>query len=342
MSKIMPEEVLNKMNPIEISLLILSAYFHDQGMILDKKEYEDLYSDSKFLIFKDDWEIEHPNLKEVQEKLFGKTLNHEEIERCIQTKQELLQILISDYIRDSHAQRSSLFAKSYANDKRLDIAGINLSSYIAKLCYSHCKAISDLTPTNEYYYDESIGQYKINMPYLALVLRLADILDFDRDRTPDSLFKTIHFNNNISIREWEKHRSVQGWEISPERIRFAMQFEHPTYEKAAREFMDLIDDELEDAKILLDSIPVDPRNYYLKLPSSTDRSRIKPKDNAYVYYDLEFSLSRDEVVKLLMTDNLYDSPSLCVRELLQNSLDALRYKKALIKRDLDARLDSSG
>ena len=32
-----------------------------------------------------------------------------------------------------------------------------------------------------------------------------------------------------------------------------------------------------------------------------------------------------------MMDNLYSSPSLCVRELLQNSLDALRYRKALYK-----------
>ena len=53
----------------------------------------------------------------------------------------------------------------------------------------------------------------------------------------------------------------------------------------------------------------------------------------YVYHDLEFSLSRDEIVRLLMTDKLYSSASLCVRELLQNALDALRYRRALFRRD---------
>jgi hypothetical protein len=60
-----------------------------------------------------------------------------------------------------------------------------------------------------------------------------------------------------------------------------------------------------------------------------DRDRIEPRNDSYRYADLEFSLSRDEVVKLLMTDKLYNSNSLFVRELLQNALDALRYRRAI-------------
>lgn len=334
MSKIIPEDVLNNMNSIEISLLILSAYFHDQGMILDEEEYDRLNSDSNFIIFKEDWELEHPNLKEVQQKMIEETLIGKEKERCIQIEQELRQMMLSDYLRETHSQRSYAFLERYKNDKRWEISGVNISSIVAKLCYSHCQPISDLTSANNYFFDESVGQKTVNVPYLALVLRLADILDLDRDRTPDTLFKTIHFTNDISIREWEKHRSVDGWEISSSRIRFTMRCEQPIYEKAAREFMDAIDVELNNAKILLESFPKEFDKYNLKFPIKVDRSRIFAKDNAYEYYDLEFSLSRDEIIKLLMTDNLYNSPSLCVRELLQNSLDALRYRKALIKRDL--------
>ncbi|PJI07923.1 MULTISPECIES: hypothetical protein [Clostridium] len=52
-------------------------------------------------------------------------------------------------------------------------------------------------------------------------------------------------------------------------------------------------------------------------------------------HDLGFSLSRDEIVKLLMTDSLYESSSICIRELLQNSLDTLRYRKSVFKRDIE-------
>ena len=65
---------------------------------------------------------------------------------------------------------------------------INLAIYVAKICESHVLPASDLIPEKGFNYDESIGQYKVNLSYLSLVLRLADILDFDmRIRTPDSL-----------------------------------------------------------------------------------------------------------------------------------------------------------
>jgi len=38
------------------------------------------------------------------------------------------------------------------------------------------------------------------LAYLATVLPVADILDFDRERTPDELYRSISFTNPISIR----------------------------------------------------------------------------------------------------------------------------------------------
>jgi hypothetical protein len=64
-------------------------------------------------------------------------------------------------------------------------------------------------------------------------------------------------------------------------------------------------------------------SYRLDIPQRVDRSRIGPKDGRYVYHDLEFTLSRDEIVGLLMTEKLYRTPSLAIRELVQNALDAL-------------------
>jgi len=334
MAKIMPEETLNDLNPIEVSLLILAAYFHDQGMVLDSKELKLIKSDVKFKISMDKWIIEHPNLKEVQVQLQDKNLNDFERLKYGNVEQELFHAMLTDYVRQDHASRSAEFVKSnYSNDKMWIVAGTNLASYVAKLCSSHVLSSVDLVPDNGFNHDESIGQYKVNLSYLSLVLRLADILDFDRDRTPDSLYRTIHFSNDISLAEWEKHRSVEGWDISPMEIRFTMQCENPQYQKAAFDFMDLIDNELKSAINLTKLYPAEFGRYKFNLPSSVDRRRIKPKDDGYIYHDLEFSLSRNEIVKLLMTDGLYDSTPLCVRELLQNSLDALRYRKALKKTD---------
>ncbi len=191
----------------------------------------------------------------------------------------------------------------------------------------------NINEQNGFRVDENIATYKVNMKFLAIILRLADILDFDRDRTPDSIYKTINFSNNVSLVEWEKHRSVQGWEINKDLIRYTMKCEHPVYQRAALQFMDWIDEELIKSHNIVNEFPVYAQKYKLNIPTSVDRSRIEAKENCYIYHDLEFTLSRDEIVKLLMMEGLYESSSICIRELLQNSLDALRHRKCIFQRD---------
>jgi hypothetical protein len=334
MYRVMPESVIGRLNPVEIALLILSAHFHDQGMVLEKGEIEELRSSPKFKVFEDDWEIEHPNIKEVRQRLGDRNITGSEQERIREAYHELRAALLTDYVRITHGERSARLVRSeYSEDRRWFISETNIADLVARLCASHVRSATELIPPKGFRHDEVVGAYKVNMPYIGLVLRLADILDFDRDRTPTSLYRTIDFRSRVSLREWEKHRSVTGWIIEPTLIQFTMQCEHPEYQRAAYQFMDWIDKELTDAHQMIRSFPSQFSDYKLELPLAVDRSRIEPKDQAYIYYDLEFSLSRDEVVKLLMTDKLYGSPKLSIRELLQNALDALRHRKALIKRD---------
>jgi hypothetical protein len=333
MSMIIPQEALENLNPIETALLILAAYYHDQGMVLTGDDMKNLKENKEFIEFRDNWLTHYPNYFEIQDRL--RTAGEAERNKCIQLINEFNGSMTSDFIRTTHGRRSSEYVLSLSDqDKRWEIAGANLGELTAQLCYSHVSPATELIPANGFRYDESVGTLLVNMPFLGIVLRLADILDFDRDRTPSSLFRSIHFTNTVSFGEWTKHQSVKGWLITSEQIRFTMKCDHPVYQKMAFEFMDWIDQELINSNELVRGFPHEVAvKYPLHLPIRVDRSRIEPKHNSYKYMDLEFSLSRDTVVNLLMTDKLYTSPSLCIRELIQNSLDALRHRKAILKRD---------
>src|SRR5215211_1230642 len=75
MAMVMPDEMpSNELNIVEIALLILSAYLHDQGMVLESEEIEALHSNPQFRIFERDWEIDHPNFREVRQRLRDKHL----------------------------------------------------------------------------------------------------------------------------------------------------------------------------------------------------------------------------------------------------------------------------
>lgn len=328
-------DTLQVLNDIEICLLILSAFYHDQGMVLEGSEYGELMKNEDYVVFRDNWIIDHPNYTEINEQCKSSFLGAEEKKRLIKKQLELDAALLTDYLRDTHGERGhDYIKKQFKEDKRLVISNVNIAGLLAKICISHTKSIDWIEDKkNGLSYDELIGTREVNSMYLGVVLRLADILDFDADRTPDILFKSIHFTNSISINEWQKHRSVQGWKITKDSIQYSMEFEHPVYEKAARNFLDWIDSELYDSHTLVRRFPASAEKYKLNIPEKVDRSKLKPKDDSYIYHDLEFSLSRDEIIKLLMTDKLYGNPSMFIRELLQNSLDALRLRKAIYAKD---------
>ncbi|MGY4539013.1 hypothetical protein ACVW0P_003439 [Mucilaginibacter sp. UYNi724] len=325
---------IQQLNDVEITLLILSAFFHDQGMLFSDIEFAEIEKDDQFTIFKENWFIDHPNYFETKSQAEDRTISPAEAARVSKIVHSLEAAMLTDYLRVNHGQRSfDLINETYAQDKRLEIGGMNLSHILGVICLSHTQSCEWITPENGLNFDENIGTYRVNTAFVAVVLRLADILDFDADRTPDVLFRSIHFTSPVSVIEWQKHRSVQGWEISPNMIRFTMAFEHPVYEKSARNFLDWIDYELTVAHKLIRNSPKDIIGYQLNIPEKTNRDRLTAKGNKYIFNDIEFSLSRDEVVKLLMTNNLYKSPSLFIRELLQNSLDALRLRKANFQKD---------
>lgn len=321
----------DSLNAIEVALLLLSAYYHDQGMVPETDEWEQIKDSSEFKVSSDRWEIENPNLSIIRSQLGDARFSPNDIESLSSKLQQHLDAHRTDFLRVTHGERTGqLVNQLFGSNDQLTVCGTNLAQILGRLCASHVLPASQLTDENGFRVDQAIGVYSINLRFLAVILRLADILDFDRDRTPEPLLRTINITSPISLIEWANHRSVEGWEISSKRIRYTLACEHPAYQKAAYEFMDAIDFELREAHRIVDELPRGtPIHYRLQIPRQVERDRIEPKDNAYRYVDLEFSLSRDEIVKLLMTDKLYNNNSLFVRELIQNSLDALRHRVAV-------------
>jgi len=327
-------DTLSSLNDIEIGILILAAFYHDQGMLIDEKEYKELESNEDFIVYRDNWVIDHGNYTEVKRQLEASFISEVEKVRLAEIIKELDSAMLTGYLRDTHGQRSHDYVISeFSKERALNVSGTNISSYLAKVCLSHVKPSEWIVNEGGLNYDENIGTFKVNTIFISLVLRLADILDFDSDRTPDVLFKSIHFTSSISIAEWRKHRNVNGWEINRDLVRFTMYFDHPAYERTAREFLDWIDIELSSAHSLIKKFPSTSSKYQINVAEKVSRDRLGPKNNSYLYHDLEFTLSRNEIVKLLMTDKLYKNPSLFIRELLQNSLDALRLRKAIYQKD---------
>jgi hypothetical protein len=331
MEKLVPEETLNFLSTAELMLLILTAFFHDVGMAPEERQIR---------AWKKDWDnsgdeyetAEYQNFERFC-KTFPDKLQEMERFRANQKHAQanlVQEYLISEYIRETHADRAR-FLISRDWQGKIFYKTTDLTSEFAQLCFSHsgdASALLDME-TSIVCDDDSY----VCLPFIGVILRLGDLLDFDSKRTPSVLFSHLSVRNPISLAEWKKHRSINAWSISPSRIVFSARCTHPAIEASIRFFFDMIDNELKNCTHILNHISdtfIQENIHYYKipLPPSVDRSKVGARLDIstgrpiYIYRDTRFSLDKKQVIDLLMGTKLYGKPDVALRELIQNSVDA--------------------
>lgn len=239
---------------------------------------------------------------------------------------------VTEFIQKTHAERArEIISKDW--DEKIIFRDADLTVEFAQLCYSHNEdALSLLELDKNLLCGPGII---VCLPLIGIILRLADLLDFDAKRTPAVLYSHLYVRNPVSISEWNKHRAVEAWEITPEMIQFNATCRHPAIEASIHEFCDMIDRELSVCNNLLSTLNEfnKIRGVVVKIPYKVNREKIKTKKNlqgkpSYLYQDTKFTLSKRQVIDLLMGTKLYGNPEVALRELLQNSMDACMLRKA--------------
>ncbi|WP_161888375.1 HD domain-containing protein [Pontibacter russatus] len=338
MGALLPDETLNKLSNPELALLILTAFFHDIGM---SPSEQDVRSWLKI------WNNELPTAQELEEHekyvrfRNGKLIQVNDINylksQGKHAQAELVEkYLISEYIRITHANRViEILEKEWLY--KIRYKDIDLTTELALLCKSHNEDAIKLLDI-----DHSIvaGQETfICLPFIGVLLRLADILDFDGNRTPKVLFAHLGVKDPVSLIEWAKHRSVEAWTISGEKIAYNATCNHPAIEASIRKFCDYIDYELSACTGVLNNLHDSVRNpfpsyYRIPLPSNVERSKINAKKDIagnpiYLYRDTKFTLNKEQIIDILMGTKLYGQPSVALRELIQNSVDACKLRQKM-------------
>jgi len=194
--RFVPPDTLAILNALELAILIQASLLHDIGMYVNKDDLE----------------------KEVQSEVFQKfLLEHMEadhgIHRSSSTNQNHLMdlantVALSEFIRPIHSVRARQFIQEHFTGKLVFRQEHDLTDSVATLCESHSwgvrESIDSKYPDNAVVkldVDKRIHSVPVNMQYLACCLRLADIMDFDRTRTPRIAFENTEFTEKKSSLE---------------------------------------------------------------------------------------------------------------------------------------------
>lgn len=318
MGRFVPPSTLKKLNALELAMVMLAALLHDGGMYLSEAERQSFLDNEDYHIYLLGRADRVAAAATARKQ--GRTVRAEAIESA----------LLAEFVRRRHASRVRGFIESNNTLHRLlTFRSVDLTDKLVDLCESHAwpvrnegeagRGVEDLDT------DWRVHNVRVNLQYLGCMLRLADILDFDRTRTPLSVFERMDFTEDKSWEEWNKHLQITGWNVSPDHVRYQAECTHPAFYVAVHEFLDWIDAELREVSYLLDDAPRSlPAHYRFELPQAVDRRPIRMKDSKYITGGFRFTLDYDRILKLLMDRSLYPDPSLFLRELLQNSVDACR------------------
>lgn len=339
LGKIIPLSTMQNLSTPDLLMLILSVFLHDIGMApeekyilawknqLDDKDYnEELRTERD--IFNRFRMTSTQQLADIDRlKLQGDTGKAQLIE----------ELIITEYIRTTHTMRArKIIADNW--EGKIVYEDTDLTGDLVSICFSHNEHYTYLLSLEAF---QVCGQDTyLCIPFVATMLRLADIIDFDPKRTPQVLFSHLAVKNAVSLMEWKKHQSINAWTISSRKLVFSAQCEHPAIEAAIRTFCDQIDEELRNGTVILSNIKnedmdIDVAIYNVPLPPEVDRRKIGAKKDVmsgkaiYSYHDTKFSLSKKQIIDLLMGTKLYGKPDVALRELLQNSIDACLLRQQL-------------
>ena len=342
--QIISQQTMDYLSALELSIIIMSCYLHDLGMCLTSHERNRILSSIEFSEEIRNWPQIWDEIESARE-IYQSAPSDEKflIEARIFQLQESG---LTSYLRPRHATRekySELIIKLKDGSGRSDlfqVRGVSFESELKEICISHNLdagvLLENIDPyTDRFPRDLPIGGMRLNAQFCAAVLRLADILDFDNERTPSILFESLGITDTdlpdveVSLREWNKHMAVHTIDLRDQEIVVSADSTHPAIERSIREFCSLIEREIRDTISILRKNPQEVLNYYqIDIPLNV---RAQVRSIGYIYKDLSFILDESSISKILMGEGLYTNKAVAIRELIQNSIDACCVRQLIIR-----------
>lgn len=325
---IIGHEVISKLSTVDLWFLLTAAYYHDLGMVVTKEDkIEYLKDGSKFVEYiikkqQDSTSPMHEYAKcfEVEKgKLFYRN--------CEITAENVdaQKFLIADFVRSTHAERSQTYIN---NASSLYLPGNPIPERIIKLlgriCHAHTQNQDQLLllPVEE---NSGCGTEKCHPLFIACMLRLGDLLDVDTNRVSSVLLSTLSSIPCDSKYYNQTNRDITHININRKVVEITAECSEYKTAELLNGWFKMIDDEL----------AFQTRNWYKIAPSIDFGSlpsvgqlivKLKDWDDISGNNHLHFEIDNDKAIKMLQGAGLYNDFSQCIRELLQNSVDAIHLR----------------
>jgi molecular chaperone HtpG len=319
-----PEQPVIKLSAMEAYILAAAAYLHDAGMVTSDRQKKEILESSEWKAWTSDGSGAR-RLKEIDTFRTGSSPTDPQIRNFLADVQT--RFLIAEFVRRTHHLRARDFMiQNVEQLGRFSLGDPVLLRTIAAVCVSHGLRQDELEDPDQYPERSDILDQPVNVRFLAILLRLGDLLDLSNDRACPLLLNAASPLPAESLAHWTQYSRINQRLTSTDRIEVIARCENQTEHSYLKDWCQWLVQEVRNAAVAMARAP---RHGNWQAPKATidcpDATiRIEPlPDATYIPSDWHFELDQELVFRRLI-DDLYTEPHTFVRELIQNALDASR------------------
>lgn len=333
LEQIVPNNVKYIMTPTDWMMTVLSVYFHDLGMLITNDEYDKRYSNEEFKSYLKTV----PEIKKVEGVDYEKVMYQDFVRKHHGDRIHNWIANIGIHVDESQPVQKFLYDMLHGLDQKI-------LRDLAQLCKSHQE---DLKQTcDKYLVDNQYEQDNkscCNLLYVAVLLRTADLLHVNSERTPAEKYLLISPQDPYSKREWVKQKSINcirprkekdrdgsiNDELEQHCFEIVGEFNDEDAYSHFQLYLDYAEHELKTIYQICKESQRKNNNGYTFPWDEIDRGRIKTV--GFCENKLQFNLDKENILNLLIGHTLYNHTNVVLRELTQNALDAVRLMNSISK-----------
>lgn len=319
---------VHKLSPTDTWLILHAAYAHDLGMVLKWEDLEKIWSDGKFRRF----------IKTIADSTDG------QLSKAAKTVQSVLQqdsegnkmsidplqmskhvtLLNAAYFRKYHSEISRKYIDLWESGLKIDLGHSSLVQprlikLLGQICELHTADSAEVLKLD--YQTDGVGADYAHPRFVAVLLRLGDLLDADNGRFSSAATLTFGTLPDSSLPHRDKHESTVHLLVTPTDIEFRSDCPNQDAYLETRNFISWLEAEIDFLKKYWDIIA--PKNLGGYVPRFNKKELlINGIPDIKGVAGLKFKISQEKAFQIVEGSGIYGDPFICFREIIQNALDA--------------------
>lgn len=322
--RILGPDSINKLSVVDLWLILAAAYYHDCGMAVTGKDKEKMFENGsdfvKYVKQKQQDQLSPMNQYALLFAIKDNRLYFKD-ELLTRNSYEGARFLIADYIRNKHAERSG---ERIEHEESLHFPGNPIPDRIIRILKSICSChTKDISSVMELQSIESsgCGIDDCHPRFVAAMLRLGDLLDVDSNRVSEVLLSTLGSIPADSKFYNKTNRAITHIRIDKSIIEITAECDDYNVADLINKWFQGLNDEL--VFYMKQWHKIIPQESFGYLPTVGD---LKVNLLNYDTFDGKkrpsFDIDPSKAIELLQGAGLYTDSCECIRELLQNAVDA--------------------